>query len=112
YIYMEKHSIFFYIFIIFVLFLCLRIYYDSDAFNLKCIIASKDGNRYCVREREKLELAANLLASVTAKCKELVEYMKQKTDCKFEGAIGMELSVRPSDPGIDYEDTSKFAEPM
>ena len=75
---MEKHSIFFYIFVIFVLFLCLRIYYESDAYNLKCIIASKDGNRYCVREREKLELAANLLASVTAKCKELVEYMKKK----------------------------------
>jgi hypothetical protein len=75
---MEKHSIFFYIFVIFVLFLCLRIYYESDAYNLKCIIASKDGNRYCVREREKLELAANLLAEVTAKCKELVGYMKQK----------------------------------
>ena len=74
---MEKHSIFFYIFVIFVLFLCLRIYYESDAYNLKCIIASKDGNRYCVREREKLELAANLLAEVTAKCKELVEHMKQ-----------------------------------
>jgi hypothetical protein len=75
---MEKHSIFFYIFVIFVLVLCLRIYYESDAYNLKCIIASKDGNRYCVRERAKLELAANLLASVTAKCKELVEYMKKK----------------------------------
>ena len=75
---MEKHSIFFYIFVIFVLFLCLRIYYESDAYNLKCIIASKDGNRYCVREREKLELAANLLAEVTAKCKDLVKYMKQK----------------------------------
>ena len=75
---MEKHSIFFYIFVIFVLVLCLRIYYESDAYNLKCIIASKDGNRYCVREREKLELAANLLASVTEKCKQLVEYMKKK----------------------------------
>ena len=75
---MEKHSIFFYIFVIFVLVLCLRIYYESDAYNLKCIIASKDGNRYRVREREKLELAANLLASVTEKCKQLVEYMKQK----------------------------------
>lgn len=73
---MEKHNIFFYIFIAFILFLCLRIYYESDAFNLKCIIASKDGNRYCVREREKLELAANLLASVTQKMKNMVQYMK------------------------------------
>jgi len=74
---MGKHSIFFYIFIAFVLLFCLRIYYESDAFNLKCIIASKDGHRYCVREREKLELAANLLAEVTKKMKNMVEYMKK-----------------------------------
>ncbi len=75
---MEKHSIFFYIFISFILLFCLRIYYDSDAFNLKCIISSKDGNTYCVREREKLELAADLLATVTGKCKKMVIYMKEK----------------------------------
>jgi hypothetical protein len=75
---MEKHSIFFYIFLAFVLFLCLIIYYQSDAFDLKCIIASKDGNRYCVREREKMELAANLLAEVTQKMKDMVAYLKQK----------------------------------
>ena len=75
---MEKHGIFFYIFVGFVLLLCLRIYYDSDMFNLKCIISSKDGNRYCVRERQKLELAADLLAEVTAKCNALVQYMKEK----------------------------------
>jgi hypothetical protein len=74
---MEKHSIFFYIFIAFVLLFCLRIYYESDAYNLKCIIASKDGNRYCVREREKLGTAANLLATVTQKMKDMVTYMKK-----------------------------------
>jgi hypothetical protein len=75
---MEKHSIFFYIFVGIILFFCLAIYYQSDAFNLKCIIASEDGNRYCVREREKLELAANLLAKVTQKMKDTVEYIKEK----------------------------------
>lgn len=75
---MEKHSIFFYIFLIFVLFFCLVIYYQSDAFDLKCIIASKDGNRYCVRERQKMELAANLLAEVTQKMKDTVAYLKEK----------------------------------
>jgi hypothetical protein len=75
---MEKHGIFFYIFIAVILLFCLRIYYESDAFNLKCIIASKDGNKYCVREREKLELAANLLADVTKKMKDMVLFMKQK----------------------------------
>jgi hypothetical protein len=75
---MGKHSIFFYIFIAVILLFCLRIYYESDAFNLKCIIASKDGNKYCVRERDKLELAANLLASVTQKMKDMVKYMNEK----------------------------------
>jgi hypothetical protein len=75
---MNKHNIFFYVFLSVVLLFCLRIYYESDAYNLKCIIASKDGNRYCVRERDKLELAADLLASVTAKCKDMVKYMKEK----------------------------------
>ena len=75
---MDKHSIFFYIFITIVLLFCLRIYLDSDAYNLKCIIASEDGNRYCVREREKLELAANLLAQVTQKMKDMVLYLKEK----------------------------------
>jgi hypothetical protein len=75
---MTSHSWFFYIFLAFILLFCLKIYYESDAYNLKCIIASKDGNRYCVREREKLELAANLLATVTEKCKQMVAFMKNK----------------------------------
>ena len=75
---MTSHNWFFYIFLAFILLFCLKIYYESDAFNLKCIIASKDGNRYCVREREKLELAADLLATVTDKCKKMVAYMKEK----------------------------------
>jgi hypothetical protein len=74
---MDKHSCFFYVFVFFVLFLSLRVYLDSDAYNLKCIIASKDGNRYCVRERQKIELAADLLATVTGKCKEMVKYLKE-----------------------------------
>ena len=75
---MEKHNIFFYIFLAFILFLCLIIYYQSDAFDLKCIISSKDGNRYCVREREKMNLAADLLADATQKMKDVVNYLKEK----------------------------------
>lgn len=75
---MEKHSIFFYILIIFVGLFCLRIYYESDAYNLKCVIASKDGNRYCVRERAQVGAAANLLAEVTENCKKMVSYLKNK----------------------------------
>ena len=96
---MEKHGIFFYIFVIFVLVLCLRIYYESDAYNLKCIIASKDGNRYCVRDREKLELAANLLASVTEKCKQLVDYVYGKFPDQ-ENVQRLHTNFNPKNPAI------------
>uniref|UniRef100_A0A6C0E2A5 WLM domain-containing protein n=1 Tax=viral metagenome TaxID=1070528 RepID=A0A6C0E2A5_9ZZZZ len=73
-----KKGIFFYIILGFILFICLKIYYESDAFNLKCIISNVDGNTYCVRERAKLELASDLLARVTKKCKDLVDYVAKK----------------------------------
>jgi hypothetical protein len=37
-----------------------------------------DGNKYCVREREKVQDAADLLARITVKSKELVEYIGNK----------------------------------
>ena len=72
---MSSMNILGYIFIIFIIILCLRIYYESDSFQLKCIIAGVDGNRYCVRDRNKVKPAANLLATVTTKCKNLVDYL-------------------------------------
>jgi hypothetical protein len=80
---------------VFVLLFCLRIYYESDAFNLKCIIASKDGNKYCVRERQKLELAANLLAEVTQKMKDMVAYMKE-THPEDERTVRLINGFRPN----------------
>ena len=71
-------SVFFYICIFIVFIICLKIYKESDYFNLKCIISSKDGNRYCVRERNKMELAADLLAEVTDRCRLLVIKLKEK----------------------------------
>lgn len=71
-------NIFYYIMIIIILIICIKIYKESDVFNLKCIISNKDGNRYCVRERAKMELAADLLAEVTNRCKILVLKMKDK----------------------------------
>ena len=73
-----KHDILLYIIIGFVLVICLRIYSESDAFNLKCIISNVDGRTYCVRERAKLELASDLLANVTQRCKDLVKYVGKK----------------------------------
>jgi len=69
---------FIYTLILGILVICGYIYYDSDAFQLKCIVSTVDGNKYCVREREKLQEAADMLARITVKCKELVDYVHKK----------------------------------
>ena len=74
----DKHSILLYIIIAFVIFMGLKIYNESDAFNLKCIISDVDGERYCVRERATIQLAADLLAKVTQNLKDLVAYTAKK----------------------------------
>jgi len=51
---------------------------NADEFQLKCVVSSVDGNKYCVRERSKLKNAADLLAKTTEKCKQLVEYVYKK----------------------------------
>jgi hypothetical protein len=58
--------------------MCLKIYFDSEQYNLKCVISTVDGEKYCVRERNKIKPAANLLAKVTERCNILVAYMKEK----------------------------------
>ena len=69
-------NVIFYATVIFVISICAYMYYkNSDAMQLKCIVSSVDGNKYCVRDREKLSDAADLLAKVTQKCKELVKYV-------------------------------------
>jgi len=67
-----------YVVIVCLLFVCAYIYLDNDGFQLKCIVSTVDGNKYCVREREKLQEAADLLAEITEKCKKLVEYVYEK----------------------------------
>ena len=63
--------------VIFIIIICIRIYNNSDYFNLKCIISDIDGNKYCVRERSKLKLAANKLAKVNNNLIKLVKYCKE-----------------------------------
>jgi hypothetical protein len=65
-----------FILICLIVILSYRIYRDSDLFHLKCIISNVDGNTYCVRERTKLELAADKLAKVNLNMKSLVDHCK------------------------------------
>jgi hypothetical protein len=76
---MNKLDILGYIIIAFIVIISIYIYFDnSDSFQLKCVVSTVDGNKYCVREREKIQQAVDLLATVTEKCKQLVEYMGNK----------------------------------
>jgi hypothetical protein len=76
---MNKHDILAYIVIGVVIGISVFIYLSNvEGFgDLKCIISSIDSNTYCVRDREKLSEAADLLAAVTEKCKHLVRYMEE-----------------------------------
>jgi hypothetical protein len=76
---MNKLDILAYVVIGIILGICIYIYLSKlEGFDLKCIISKVDGNEYCVREREKVDAAANLLARVTDKCKQLVKYAGEK----------------------------------
>ena len=75
---MNKLDVLAYVLIGFILIVCGYIYFETDSFQLKCIVSTVDGNKYCVRERGNIQKAADLLAKVTEKCKRLVNYMKEK----------------------------------
>jgi hypothetical protein len=76
---MNKYDILGYVVIGLVLAACVYMYFDnSDSFNLKCIVSTVDGNKYCVRERAKEQAAVDLLATVTDKCKDLVHYVGER----------------------------------
>lgn len=71
-------NILIYILVILIIILAIRIFKDSETFNLRCIISDRDGNRYCVRDRTKLELAADRLATVNTNLKRLIKHLKEK----------------------------------
>jgi hypothetical protein len=47
-------------------------------FNLKCVVADKNGKKYCVRERENTQEAVELLATCVENMKRLVKHMDKK----------------------------------
>ena len=52
-------------------------YLNSDTFNLKCVISHKDGNKYCVRDSDRIQESVELLAEATHRMKRIVAYMKE-----------------------------------
>ena len=74
----NKENIIFYAIVAFILFICLRIYYQYINVDLKCVVSTVDGNKYCVRDRVLVNDAVDLLANVTVKLKQLVKYVGEK----------------------------------
>jgi hypothetical protein len=53
-------------------------FFTSDYYNLKCVIARKDGKTYCVRDTRNLKESAELLAEAVGRMSEMVAHMKEK----------------------------------
>jgi hypothetical protein len=62
-----------FIMMLFIILIALKLYYDSDVFNLRCIISTVDGKKYCVRERKNIQKASDLLAKTCEKMQYLVD---------------------------------------
>jgi len=92
---MLNSNILFYVLGGIILILCLRVYYISENLQLKCIISSVDGNKYCVRDRTKIKDAVNLLAEVVNKMKRLVEYV-YKTYPDDPSVIKLKTNFNPN----------------
>ena len=73
-----KLNMFGLIIILFIILIALQLYYESDVFNLRCIVSTADGRKYCVRERNEIEKASNLLAQTTDKLSYLVENLNNR----------------------------------
>ena len=66
------------ILISFITIIAIKLYLESDTFNLRCVISSVNGNKYCVRDRHKLHLAADRLALINNKMNKLVIHVAKK----------------------------------
>ena len=73
-----ENNIFNLVIIVFIVIIGYKIYTESDSFNLRCIVSDVNGNKYCVRERNKLELAADRLATINIKMNQLVAHVGEK----------------------------------
>jgi len=91
-----------------ILIVCIKYYFDNEMVGLNCITSNVDGNKYCVRERLKQEMAADLLASVTKNMKILVAYM-QKTYPTYENVQRLVKNFNPQtimETQVDSEHTA------
>jgi len=75
---MNYDNILGWIMILFIIIILYKLYSDSDYFQLKCIVSTVDGDKYCVRERSNIKEASDLLARTNVKMKKFVDYVDKK----------------------------------
>lgn len=68
--------------VVLILGLSVKMYWESDYFQLKCIVSTVNGKKYCVRDRRELNKAADLLAKTTDNLNSLVAYLKDNHEDK------------------------------
>lgn len=83
-----------YLLIVIIIIIAIKSYYDSDLFQLKCIISDVNGKKYCVRERKNIKKATNLLAMTTKNITTLVKYLINKYPDK-ESVILLHKNFNP-----------------
>ena len=92
--------------VIFIIIIAVKLYLNSDTFNLRCIISDVNGNTYCVRDRNKIHLAANKLAEVNNNLNKLVNHLAKK----YPDKSNVKRLIRGYNPKKIYETlpTSEF----
>lgn len=73
-----RMNMFGFIILLFIILIALKIYMDSDIHNLRCIVSTVNGKKFCVRERKNIQKASDLLAKTTDKLDHLVQNMKER----------------------------------
>ena len=78
---MDKENTITVVLTFFILFICYKMYKESEVFNLKCIISGENGKEYCVRSnRTNSKEAIELLSKINSKCDKLIEHLKKYDD--------------------------------
>jgi hypothetical protein len=75
---MDKTEGFFLVMFFFIVGVSAFLYFQQDDFQLTCIVSDIDGNKYCVREREKVKDAVNLLGKVVSKMEKFIQILNEK----------------------------------
>lgn len=67
-----------YFVLILITILGIKMYLESDMYNLTCVISDVNSKTYCVRDRKNINEAADKLANAVVSMKKLVDYAYEK----------------------------------